>query len=78
MSRRGGIAAGFLAGRASAVGAGRASVGRGTALLDLERLDHAHLLALGLELGLAVGVDLLLGEVVGTASGCRRERLHVN
>lgn len=43
---------------------------RGTAVLfNLEVMDHLSLLAMGVHLGLTVGIDLLLSEVVGTATG---------
>lgn len=58
------VAARFLARGAGAVGARRASV----ALIVLERLNHLLLLAVRLELGLTVGVDLPLGEEVGATS----------
>lgn len=66
MSRRGRVTACFLAWGAGAIGAGRASV----ALCSFQVLNHLSLLAVGFHLGLSVGVDLLLSEVVGTATSC--------
>lgn len=48
-------------------------IARRTAVLfNLEVMDHLSLLAMGVHLGLTVGIDLLLSEVVGTAAGCRK------
>lgn len=66
MSRRGRVAACFLAWGAGAIGAGRASV----ALCGFQVLDHLSLLTVSFHLGLSVGVDLLLSKVVGTATSC--------
>jgi hypothetical protein len=43
--------------------------GRTTALFGLQVVDHLSLLAVGVHLSLTVGIDLLLSEVVGTATG---------
>lgn len=64
MSCRGRVVAGFLARRAGAIGAGRAS----DPLCVLQVLDHLSLLAVRLHLSYSVGINLLLGEVVGTAT----------
>jgi hypothetical protein len=64
MSCRGRVVTGFLARRAGAIGAGRAS----DTLCVLQVLDHLSLLAVRLHLGYSVGVNLLLSEVVGTAT----------
>jgi hypothetical protein len=53
-----------LAWGTGAIGAGRTSV----ALCGFQVLNHLSLLAVGFHLGLSVGVDLLLSEVVGTAT----------
>jgi len=46
---------------------------RSTAVLfNLEVMDHLSFLAMGVHLGLTVGIDLLLSEVVGTAAGCKK------
>lgn len=44
--------------------------GRTAALFGLQVVDHLYLPAVGVHLGLTVGIDLLLSEVVGTATGC--------
>lgn len=43
--------------------------GRTTAFLSLQVVNHLSLLTMGVHLGLSIGVDLLLSEVVGTATG---------
>jgi hypothetical protein len=49
--------------------------GRTTTLFSLQVLDHLDLLAVGVHLGLTVGIDLLLSEVVGTATSYDRVSL---
>lgn len=75
MAGRGGVGAGLLARRAGGIGARlSAHGGCGTGLTgDVVTVFHGlgHLLALALlfKAGCAVGVDALLGEVVGRSAG---------
>ena len=69
-------ARGLLAGRADGVGASRGrqltADGVGVGVVVLEGVEDRLLAALFAEAGLAVGVDALLGKVVGGAAGWER------
>jgi hypothetical protein len=65
MSRGSRVLGDFCAWRKSVVIAGRSTA----VLFNLEVMDHLSLLAMGVHLGLTIGIDLLLSEVVGAAAG---------